>query len=67
MKGRPTTLPPPWAAFAAAAGGVGKLAATLGVSRRTIDRWGAGTIPNRHVQEYVIQEAKKLGVTITWI
>jgi predicted transcriptional regulator len=46
---------------------VGKLAATLGVSRRTIDRWGAGTIPNRHVQEYVIQEAKKLGVTITWI
>lgn len=39
---RPTTLPPPWREMAAAAGGVAKLAAELGVSPRTLRSWGAG-------------------------
>lgn len=40
--GRPTTLPSPWLELADAAGGVGKLAAMLGVSPMTIWRWAHG-------------------------
>lgn len=40
--GRPTTLPSPWLELADAAGGVGKLAALLGVSPMTVWRWAYG-------------------------
>lgn len=40
--GRPTTLPSPWLELADAAGGVGQLAAMLGVSPMTIWRWAHG-------------------------
>jgi hypothetical protein len=40
--GRPITLPEPWAALAHALGGVGQLAAALGVTRRTVHRWATG-------------------------
>jgi hypothetical protein len=63
---RPTTLPGPWAKLAQAAGGVGELARLLGVSRRTIERWGAGVLPGVIVQEHVVTFAKRRGVAITW-
>jgi hypothetical protein len=44
---RPTSLRGAWAKLAEAYGGVGKLAAALGVSKGTIWRWGTGgTIPS---------------------
>ena len=63
---RPTTLPGAWAQLAQAAGGVGELARLLGVSRRTIERWGAGVLPGAIVQEHVVAFAKRRGVAITW-
>jgi DNA-binding transcriptional regulator YdaS (Cro superfamily) len=63
---RPTTLPGPWAQLAQAAGGVGALARLLGVSRRTIERWGAGVLPGAIVRGHVIAFAKQRGVAIVW-
>ena len=63
---RPTTLPGPWAQLAQAAGGVGELARLLGVSRRTIERWGGGVLPGTIVQEHVTAFAKRRGVVIVW-
>lgn len=63
---RPTTLPSPWIDLALAAGGVGELATLLGVSRRTIERWGAGTVPSAIVQAHVVAFAKRRGVEIAW-
>ena len=63
---RPTTLPGPWAQLAQAAGGVGELARLLGVSRRTIERWGAGVLPGAIVREHVVTFARRRGVAIVW-
>ena len=63
---RPTTLPGPWAQLAQAAGGVGELARLLGVSRRTVERWGTGVLPGAIVQEHVVAFAKRRGVAIVW-
>lgn len=63
---RPTTLPGAWAQLARAAGGVGELARLLGVSRRTIERWGAGVLPGAIVREHVVAFAKRRGVAIAW-
>lgn len=40
--GRPASLTSPWRELAAHAGGVGKLATALGVTRLTIYRWAHG-------------------------
>lgn len=42
---RPTTLPPAWAALAAAHGGVRALADALGISPPTLYRWARGITP----------------------
>jgi len=61
-----TTLPKPWAALARRLGGVGKLAEALGVTPRTVARWGCGVLPQPIVQQYVVDFAKKHGVSIVW-
>jgi hypothetical protein len=61
-----TTLPAAWAELARKEGGVGKLAKALGVSPRTLCRWGKGKQPQPIVQQYVTDFAKKRGVDITW-
>ena len=64
---RPTTLTGPWLALATGAGGVGELARLLGVSRRTVERWGSGDrVPGAIVQAHVIAFAKRRGVAIEW-
>jgi DNA-binding transcriptional regulator YdaS (Cro superfamily) len=48
---RPTVLTAPWSYLAARVGGVGALAALLGVSRRTIHRWATeGRVPSGAAQ-----------------
>ena len=47
-------------------GGVGKLAEALGVTPRTVARWGCGVLPQPIVQQYVVDFAKKHGVSIVW-
>ncbi len=60
---RPTTLPAPWAELAAAYGGVVALAERLGVSYRTLERWGHGeTRPSVLAVRELERLAKRKGV-----
>lgn len=65
-RGRPSTLTGPWALLAEHLGGVGPLAEALQVSRRTIERWGAGLRPSPLVQAHVSAFAKRRGIDLTW-
>jgi hypothetical protein len=64
--GRPTTLTGGWRELAAHVGGVGRLAALLGVSRRTIERWGGGVLPSPIVRDHVTAFARRRGIAIEW-
>ena len=59
---RPSTLPAPWGDLAAAHGGVGKLAAALGVAPSTIHRWAHGKInpsgPAKILIEHMLKSLK---------
>ena len=59
---RATTLPPSWAALAAALGGVSALADACGVDRVTIQRWGRGVRPSELVCKAVDAMARRRGL-----
>jgi len=61
-----STLTGPWAALAEACGGVGGLAARLGVHRDTVRRWGRGDRPGRLVRLAVNALARRHRVTAPW-
>ena len=64
---RETTLKTPWYELALAAGGVGRLAELCGVTPRTIERWGSGTmIPHPLVRAEVRRLADELKVRSPW-
>ena len=59
---RASTLPAPWAALAAAYGGVEKLGALLQVHRNTITRWGAGDGPSYLLRVAISELAESAGL-----
>lgn len=62
---RPTTLPPVWAALATHAGGVVSLAKVFQVSRRTLERWGAGTqVPGELTRGAINAWARRRGFEV---
>lgn len=61
--GRPSTLPPLWAALAAAFGGVGKLAIMLDVDASTLRRWSKGSFtPSPQLARAIVALARFAGV-----
>lgn len=65
---RATTLPPRWAALAAALGGVEALAKACGVSTTTIWRWGSGeNVPGQLVRQHVAALAKRKNLASPWV
>ena len=61
--GKPTTLPAAWLPLVEAAGGVGALATALGISARSIVRYGAGeAAPILAVRRAIDTWAKRRGI-----
>lgn len=63
---RATTLPPRWAALAAAYGGVQQLATACGVSQMTLWRWARGTRPGPLSVRAVQQMAARRKLADPW-
>ena len=64
---RPSTLATPWRELAEAMGGVGKLAASCGVTMRALERWASGErTPGPIVQKHVRSLARRHGVAAPW-